>query len=280
MHPEDAQIEAFVMGSLDGGASAEFVEHVSSCDACAAKLQAEARLEVTLGEVARAAHHSINTPASLRPRMALLQAVAGLLLCVALLVGVRVIAKRVAVSSAPVAPTRVAHTSLPHANGPPPRLVNGDFEAPAGSASAPAGWSVSGTARRDYVATLDHEQHHSGKASVRFASKVESPVGGATLAQSLSALNLRGQRVRVTAFVKGKDVVAGSALRARVLTPASPDDGGGSCELSGTFNWKPCTIVFDVPPNGTSLQIGLQLEGRGTLWLDDVQLERIAAPGP
>jgi hypothetical protein len=52
-HPDDRAIESFVLGTLDASSidRGAFVAHVSRCDACAAKLQREARLEVALVEV-------------------------------------------------------------------------------------------------------------------------------------------------------------------------------------------------------------------------------------
>jgi hypothetical protein len=50
-HPDDATIEQFAIGAFESDA---FIEHVASCDACSAKLQREARLELALLEVREA----------------------------------------------------------------------------------------------------------------------------------------------------------------------------------------------------------------------------------
>jgi hypothetical protein len=43
--------ESFVIGALDAADSEAFVAHVSTCDACAAKLQNESRHELAIAEV-------------------------------------------------------------------------------------------------------------------------------------------------------------------------------------------------------------------------------------
>lgn len=50
-HPQAAMFESFVIGALTEEESAAFVAHVSDCDACATKLEAEARGELAIREV-------------------------------------------------------------------------------------------------------------------------------------------------------------------------------------------------------------------------------------
>jgi len=50
-HLDTAELEDFVQGTLDGTRLAQFEARVSSCDACAASLMREARLELALVEL-------------------------------------------------------------------------------------------------------------------------------------------------------------------------------------------------------------------------------------
>jgi hypothetical protein len=50
-HPDDRMIERFVEGALDDDEGDAFVAHVAGCDACSAKLQREAVLELALMDV-------------------------------------------------------------------------------------------------------------------------------------------------------------------------------------------------------------------------------------
>jgi hypothetical protein len=65
-HPEDRAIELLAMGALDD--DEDLTAHVSTCDVCAAKLAAEARLELELGELHafRAGHRHITKPSVIR----------------------------------------------------------------------------------------------------------------------------------------------------------------------------------------------------------------------
>lgn len=53
-HPNDATIEHYVIGALEGAAHDDFVAHVSACEACAAKLAREAETELAVLEVSEA----------------------------------------------------------------------------------------------------------------------------------------------------------------------------------------------------------------------------------
>lgn len=69
--------------------------------------------------------------------------------------------------------------------------------------------------------------------------------------QSIRARDHRGKRLRMTALIRGRGVAGRGDFWLRVQAPHSPADGpglgGGSCRLSGDFDWRPCEIVFDVP---------------------------------
>lgn len=69
-HPTDAALELFTLGGSE--ADDAFVAHVSSCDACAERLAAEARLELALGELHafRAGSRHIAKPARIRVYLA------------------------------------------------------------------------------------------------------------------------------------------------------------------------------------------------------------------
>jgi hypothetical protein len=61
-HPDDTLIERFIIGALEGDDESAFLAHVGSCDACSDKLAAEARLELTLMDVARVSRDARVTP--------------------------------------------------------------------------------------------------------------------------------------------------------------------------------------------------------------------------
>lgn len=53
-HLTEEELSLYVIGGLDAAASQRVEAHAASCEGCAQELEREARLEVQLGEVARA----------------------------------------------------------------------------------------------------------------------------------------------------------------------------------------------------------------------------------
>jgi hypothetical protein len=43
--------------------------------------------------------------------------------------------------------------------------------------------------------------------------------------------------------------------------------------VRGTTDWTRYTIELKVPPTATRLELGATLEGAGTVWVDDFELE-------
>jgi len=148
----------------------------------------------------------------------------------------------------------------------------------------PASWFLSGGARAEFVVNADRSIRHGGVASARLRSASGKPSGYGTLMQSFRADDYRGQRLRMTSFVKGEGVSGRGDFWVRVQAIDSRSDGGGlshgDCNLAGTFDWQPCEVVFEVPPAGDSIQLGAGLGGPGTLWLDDVTLEAVGQDVP
>jgi hypothetical protein len=102
----------------------------------------------------------------------------------------------------------------------------------------------------------------------------------ATLMQSISAEDYRGQTLRLTADLRGEDVGYG-ALWMRV----DPKGGGKSLRfdnmltrekdgaISGRFGWTERSIVLDVGAEAASLHFGAMLKGVGRLWARRFRLD-------
>jgi hypothetical protein len=156
-------------------------------------------------------------------------------------------------------------------------LEDPSFEA---AVEKPQGWFLSGRAKKDLTVTIDTSEHAEGSKSVRIEPKAGKQTGYGTLMTSILAEPYRGKRMRMSARVKGRGVTGRGDMWLRVQGATSladgPGLGGGSCTLAGDFDWKPCTVVFDVPERGQWIQMGVGLDAAGTLWLDDVKLEQVA----
>jgi hypothetical protein len=85
---------------------------------------------------------------------------------------------------------------------------------------------------------------------------------------------LRGARVRFSAKVR-LDAVTGNGAGPFVSAQGT---GGAvvareSRLLQGTQGWQRVEVEMDVPPGTTLVEVGVTLEGRGRVCLDDARLE-------
>ena len=148
-----------------------------------------------------------------------------------------------------------------------------------GSASTTAvpGWKLSGTHADSYQILVDRAERHEGQSSGTIVCTTARCADPGTLMQSFRADEYRGQRVRLSAWVKTKN--AGRAnLWMRVDGVDSKVlafDGMSNRPKSGTLDWHRQEIVLPVPRQAVLIEIGLTLEERGQAWLDEVSLETV-----
>ena len=136
----------------------------------------------------------------------------------------------------------------------------------------------------DYEAGVDRTVAHSGRASGVVKSKVSAPTGVGTLMQAFradGADDYRGQKIRVSGYVKAEGVEGWAALWVRVDGKYQVSyldrmqDGLVFSVVEGSTNWERREIVLDVPEDGKSIAFGISLEGTGQVWLDDVQFKLV-----
>lgn len=125
--------------------------------------------------------------------------------------------------------------------------------------------------------TLDTTQAHSGRASLKLSDfwdgLVEARMG---VGQPFEGRSLRGQRVRLSAWLKGDSLLGvafvkiyAQGLKSRVLQ--SP----GAELLSETWDWKQIAIELDIPNDAEMVWANIQAlaPARGTVWIDDARFE-------
>ncbi len=145
------------------------------------------------------------------------------------------------------------------------------------SATLCSGWALWGSHPELYVATLDTTTFHSGTRSALLKNRLDEAVDFGALIQYCSPNQYRGKRVRMTAWLKTKDVVSWAAPWFRV-------DGEVSCDclsfdncckrpLKGSKDWTKYEIVLQVHEASTKLAYGVLLSGVGNVWLDDITFE-------
>lgn len=141
----------------------------------------------------------------------------------------------------------------------------------------PAHWRLGGSAPDDYSLALDRTIVWNGTASASLAAtKADaSPYSYGALVQAISAAPFRNKVVQFSAFVKSDGVLAGAALWIR----ADSDDGNVVAfnnmhdrMIRRTTPWTRHAIVIDIPAEASVISFGCLLNGRGRVWIDDVQL--------
>jgi hypothetical protein len=142
----------------------------------------------------------------------------------------------------------------------------------------PFGWGGGGG--KDYEISVDKTVRHGGKASGSIRSIATTPTWYGALTQAFKADKFRGQRLRMTAYVKSRDVANSAGLWMRI----EGFDGKGKYCLSsdimgspvkGTNDWKQFEVVLDVPEEPAQIYFGVMLAGKGQVWADDFKFEAV-----
>lgn len=178
-----------------------------------------------------------------------------------------------------LAPAIVAFAfALPALAAPVP-LANPGFESKEpGEGGFPRGWAAfqhAGEESYDFV--LDSGQKKSGEQSLRIRNIGREPYG--TIAQVLPAGPFTGRTVRLSAWMRTEGIPerrgrgAGLVLLALRGSTYLAHEAMKTSRVHGTTDWKLYTIELALPPAATRLEIGATLEGGGTLWVDDFELE-------
>jgi hypothetical protein len=160
-------------------------------------------------------------------------------------------------------------------------------QAPTLVGAMPVGWYAQGNSTGDYAVGTDISRRDGGQgeAGGTIRSLTDNPEGLATLQQSIRASAFRGERVRLSGFVKSGGGFAGSAtsgLWMRVDGPAGSEssDYMQRRPIEQGTGWARYDVVLDVPRNAVGVSFGVMLFGHGQVWLDDVALERVGRNVP
>ncbi len=82
----------------------------------------------------------------------------------------------------------------------------------------------------------------------------------------------RGQRLRLRAWVKARALSDWAGLWMRVDGAAKSTlafDNMLRRPITGTLDWREFAVVLDVPAASVLIAFGIQLTGKGELWVDD-----------
>jgi erythromycin esterase len=141
----------------------------------------------------------------------------------------------------------------------------------------PPGWS--GTANTSGIGTtIDNAR--SGKNAAYLSNGFQTTFDAFRLVQTIRADDYRGKRVRLTAWVRPRNVssVATSGIWMRVDGPGVTlaIDEMRQRPVFGFGDWRQVSIVLDVAERAVGISFGALFQATNTLLLDDMALEVVA----
>jgi erythromycin esterase len=183
----------------------------------------------------------------------------------------------------PVAPavpaTQVAAAAAPLPSTPITKgvaLVNPGFESTRpGARGDPEGWySFQHAGDRSYRFVVDTAQPRSGERSLRIDNIGPEPYGA--VAQIIEGAPHAGKIARLTAWMRTRNANDNGA----VLTLLVLQSGATLAQnfmldkpVKGTTEWTRYTITLPVTKGADRVEVGAMMRGKGSLWLDDVEVE-------
>jgi len=159
-----------------------------------------------------------------------------------------------------------------------PEPGNLAFEETTLAGGFPQGWGGGG---EGYEIVVDANDPHNGQqcGRIRFIGPGQPKQGSfGTLTQRAAPDAFMGKRLRYSGYLRAQDVSEGwGGLWMRVdgeeQGRALGFDNMRGRGVHGTTPWQRYEITLDVPKEATAIYFGAIINGRGTLWVDDLRLE-------
>lgn len=140
----------------------------------------------------------------------------------------------------------------------------------------PKGWIKTGDSANSYDMGTDKGAGQNGINAGTIKSIAENISGFGTLLQQCVPGKYAGKRIRMSGYMKSKDVKEWASFWFRVDNELAFDnmhDGNKDRSIKGTTDWTKYEIVLDVPTNATRIAFGALLHGTGQIWFDNLKFE-------
>ena len=157
------------------------------------------------------------------------------------------------------------------------------FSSTTASGQEPEGWWISGSAPRLYELKTDHENGSPAPSGYLRSKPLDVIDGFGTAMQSFSPDKYLGKRIRLTGFLKTKDLDGSASLWMRVDAESqrgSSFDNMHNRLVKGTTPWTEYSIVLDVSQTATLISFGALLSGGGEIWFDEFKIEEVSVSMP
>ena len=142
-----------------------------------------------------------------------------------------------------------------------------------GPSRVPANWSFLTAQPKMYRAGYDKVANSQTPRSVVIRSLNSSAEGFAGLSQKCDATPYRGQRVRISVWIKTDGVNGAAQFFFFVKDQAGVKLAQGGDGVGGSRYWRQYAAVVDVPEEAATLSYGMTLSGAGKAWFNDLQID-------
>jgi hypothetical protein len=142
-------------------------------------------------------------------------------------------------------------------------------------------WFAAGSDPGKYKMGIDSSIQHDQQNAMTIKSIEQQIEGFGTFMDKSKPGKYIGKRIRMTGYMKSKDVTNWAAFWLRVdlagsrqsLSFDNMHDGINDRSITGTTDWKKYEIVLDVPNNASNIAFGALLSGTGQIWFDNINFE-------
>jgi len=142
-----------------------------------------------------------------------------------------------------------------------------------GPSRVPANWSFVTTQPKIYRTGYDTVANSQTPRSVVIRSLTQSAEGYAGLIQKCNATPYRGQRVRISVWIKTDAVNGAAQFSFFVNDQAGVKLAVGGDGVGGLRYWRQYAAVVDVPEEAATLFYGMTLNGAGKAWFNALQID-------
>jgi RNA polymerase sigma factor (sigma-70 family) len=133
-----------------------------------------------------------------------------------------------------------------------------------------------------YTCDADPTVKHYDLPATLLSSSTAKPLASDDVMRTIDIHAYLGKRVRFSAFLKCQNVHSFGGLAMVVIGKDGKWNAsdfsmfqlvGHPKYITGTTDWKKMEIVDDVAADSTQIVVGMELTGRGKIWLDDPRIE-------
>ena len=139
------------------------------------------------------------------------------------------------------------------------------------------GWFKAGSKPKSYEIGLNKSESKTGKKCAYLKSVDDNIIGFGALMQKCDAKLYLGKRIKMIGFIKAEDVQGWSGMWLRVdskyVAKSLSFDNMSERPIKGTTDWLKYEIVLNVPPESKTLNYGILINGKGTVYFDRLDFE-------